>query len=321
MGILITGGLGYIGSHIAKICENKKVIIIDNKSNSKLNFREALPYAKVIVDDINIESLNKIFKENKIESVIHLAGYKSVNESMIDPLKYYKNNIQITFDLIETMKKYSVYKLIFSSSATVYGNNYKSPLKENLKPNPINPYGQSKLIIEKIIIDYCKANKDFSSIILRYFNPIGAHPSGDLNDNPLGNPQNLMPLIIKSLKGYSLKIFGSNYPTKDGTCVRDYIHVMDLADCHLKCLKYLKNKKGYEIFNVGLGKGISVLEIIKKFEKANKLKINFKKTKKRAGDASISFACNKKIKRKVGWKPKFGYIDMCKDSYRFSKNL
>ncbi len=319
MSILLTGGLGYIGSHIAKLYKKDDIVIIDNESNSKLNYRDIFPKLKIYIDDLNKNSLKKIFHENDINQVIHLAGSKSVEESVLSPIKYYKNNFLSSMDLLESMDKYNIKNLIFSSSATVYGDSHSSPIKENFKTNPINPYGNTKASIEKLIIDYSLSNKDFSSIILRYFNPIGADKSGKLLDNPKGESQNLMPIILEAVNGKELRIFGKNYSTKDGTCVRDYIHVLDLAECHILCLKYLKRNYGYEIFNVGLGKGLSVLDLIKTFEKSNKIKLKYKFSKKRKGDVAVSYACNKKIKYKLGWSPKYNYKDMCIDSWNARK--
>lgn len=315
MSILITGGLGYIGSHIAKISENKKIVIIDNQSNSNLDFEKTLPNAKVFLNEITFENLNSIFKKYEIKEVIHLAGLKSVSDSIDSPLSYYKNNVVTTLNLLESMDKFRINKLIFSSSATVYGNNNSSPLSENLITSAINPYGETKIVNENIIRNYCNKNKNFSAVCLRYFNPVGAHDSGELKDNPLGSPQNLMPLIINAAKGGILKIYGNDYPTKDGTCLRDYIHVVDLAEAHLECIDFLDKNIGFEIFNVGLGKGISVLELISLFEKTNKVRVNYEFTSRRHGDSAISYASNKKIKKMVNWHPKKNYTNMCKDAW------
>ena len=324
MSLLITGGLGYIGSHIAKISKRKKLVIIDNQSNSNLKYKKIFPKANIIVDDVNLKSLNKIFNKFNIKEVIHCAGLKSVNLSIKNPLKYYRNNVNTTLDLLESMEKFNINKLVFSSSATVYGNSYKSPLRENLDTIAINPYGETKIINEELIKNFCRANNNFCAMILRYFNPIGAHKSGKLSDNPLGSPQNLMPLIIRSIeRNQYLEIFGNNYKTPDKTRVRDYIHVVDLAEAHLVSLNYLKEKSGFHLFNVGLGKGISVLDLIKIFEKTNNLKIKYKFTKRREGDAAISFASNKEITKNLNWFPKLSYENMCRDAWnaKLFKNL
>ena len=320
MKTLITGGLGYIGSHIAYKLGPKSVII-DDMSNSNLNFKKLLPKSIVYKKKINKSSLDKIFNENKIDSVIHLAGFKAVNESINFPLKYYENNLVNTIDLISSMEKYKINKLIFSSSATVYGldNINKCPLKETFKSNAINPYGNTKIIIEDILDDYCKANKNFKAISLRYFNPIGANLKSGLCEKPIGKTQNLMPNIIKCLKERKpLKIYGNNYNTPDGTCVRDYIHVDDLAEAHIKSIKMISKIGKHEKINIGLGRGISVMEIIKIFEKVNKLKINFTIKKPRIGDSAISYADNKKAIKLLKWKSKKNYKDMCKDSWEAS---
>lgn len=315
MAILITGGLGYIGSNISKILKDE-AIIIDNQSNSKLDFKKYLPHAKVYLGDICKKTLDPIFKSNNIESVIHLAGYKSVNESVINPIKYYKNNIQSSIDLIDLMIKYNVNKLVFSSSATVYDKNEKSPLNENSNTDPENPYGQTKLIIEKLILDCCNSYNNFSSIILRYFNPIGADEYGHFGDHPKLTPQNIMPLLNDSIKNnYKFKIFGNNYDTRDGTCLRDYIHVIDLAQSHISSIELFKKNINFEIINIGLGKGISVFELIKCFENINNLKINLEIFERRKGDIPICYADNTKALKILNWTPKYTYEDMCKHAY------
>ena len=318
MKILLTGGLGYIGSHIANII-GKNAVIIDNRINSSLNYKKFLPKAIVYKKDINFNSLSKIFNENSIKGVIHLAGLKAVNESINHPLKYYKSNIGITIDLLKAMEKYNVQNLIFSSSATVYGNKNKSPLKEEMTVNAINPYGQTKIIIENMISDFASSNKNFHAISLRYFNPIGADIKAGLNDNPLEQSQNIMPILTKSIKEKKIfKIFGGDYQTKDGTCVRDYIHIKDLAKAHVLAFRKLKEVNGHKVINLGLGKGASVLEILKLFEKVNKVVVNYKFVKRRKGDVGISYADNKKAISFLKWKPKHDYIDMLRDVWEAS---
>ena len=315
MAILLTGGLGYIGSHIA-LQLKKKAVIIDNKSNSKLNYKQKLPFSKVYILDLNYKNLQKIFSENSIEGVIHLAGSKSVDESFKFPLKYYKNNIIPTIELLESMEIYKVRKFIFSSSATVYGVKNNSPLKENMPLDSINPYGSTKILIEKLISDFSNSNQRFNALSMRYFNPIGADVKSGLADQPLGKPLNIMPLLIKSIvEKKKFTIFGNSYNTKDGTCIRDYIHVKDIANAHILALKCLDKINGYNSINLGIGKGISVLEFIKLFEEANKLKINYKIGKKRVGDTAISYASNSKAKKLLNWKPKYNYKDMFIDSW------
>lgn len=321
MKILLTGGLGYIGSHIAFLL-NKKAVIIDNKNNSSLNYKKYLPCATVYKKSVNKNNLGMIFKNHDIEGVIHLAGLKAVNDSIADPIKYYKSNVSMTLELLESMDKFNVKKIIFSSSATVYGNKHKSPLDEKMNLESVNPYGSTKILIEQLINDFTKSKPNFKSISLRYFNPIGANLKAGLADQPLGEPQNLLPALINSVKNHKkFKIFGSNYNTKDGTCIRDYIHIKDLAKAHLLAFQKLKNHKGYEAINIGLGKGASVLEIIKLFEKANKIKVKYNFTSRRKGDADISFASIKKAKAILNWKPQFNYLDMVKDAWEAgSKN-
>lgn len=315
MKILLTGGLGYIGSHIANLL-GSKVVIIDNKSNSKLNYKKLLPKATVLEKDLNKSSLEKVFANHNIKGVIHLAALKAVNDSIAYPLKYYQNNVSKTLELLETMDKYKIKKLIFSSSATVYGNKNISPLKENMSLQAINSYGNTKLIVEQIIDDYARSNSSFKAISLRYFNPLGADNEAGLSEQPLGEPENLMPVLIKSIKEKKVfKIFGDNYPTTDGTCIRDYIHVKDLAIAHLKALNKLGKLNGHSKINIGLGKGLSVLEIIKLFEKINKIKIKYKISNRRKGDSAISYASNLKAKHLLGWKPQYDIKDMIKDSW------
>ena len=312
---LLTGGLGYIGSHIA-IKLKERAIIIDNCSNSKLNYKKILPNAKVFIKDVNYISLDKIFQKFKIDKVIHLAGYKSVNESFFNPLKYYENNIQSTIDLLRIIEKYKVKKLVFSSSATVYGNNNISPLKENMQLNSTSPYGTTKIIIEKMIDEFIRSNNNFKAISLRYFNPIGSSRKYKLSDQPLGTPQNIMPILIETLKNKkNFFIYGKNYKTLDGTCVRDYIHVEDLADAHILAIKKIDNIHGHEKINIGSGRGYSVLKLINTFEKVNNIKINFKFSKKRSGDVEISYASISKAKKILNWHPKYDLKRMCEDSW------
>lgn len=320
MKLLITGGLGYIGSHVANLL-GKNAIVIDNKVNSSLNFRKKLPNAIVYKNNLNSRSLNKIFRKHNISGVIHLASLKSVNESISNSLKYYKNNFGSSLELLESMDKYKINKLIFSSSATVYGDQNKSPLNENMKLKGVNPYGNTKILIEKLIEDYSNTNLKFKSISLRYFNPIGADLKAKLCDQPLGHPQNLMPLLIDSIKNKKIfKVFGCNYPTKDGTCIRDYIHIKDLALAHILAFKKLSNLKGHTAINLGLGKGASVLEIIKIFEKMNNVQINYKIANRRKGDVAITYADNRKAKKILGWRPKHNYEEMVRDAWLSTLN-
>ena len=315
MKILLTGGLGYIGSHIANLL-GKSAVIIDNQVNSLLNFKKKLPLATVYKNTINSASLNKIFNQHQIKGVIHLAGLKAVSESVSYPLKYYKNNISSTMVLLEAMDKFKIQKLIFSSSATVYGDQHSSPLKENMAHQSVNPYGSTKIIIEQLISDYAKSNSRFCALSLRYFNPLGADEKAGLADQPLGEPRNLMPILVRSVyENKIFKIFGSDYPTPDGTCIRDYIHVKDLSAAHILAFKNLHQFKGHRAINLGLGKGASVLEIIRFFEKANGVKVRYQIVGRRKGDAAISYASNRLAKKLLGWKPLYNYQDMVRDSW------
>ena len=322
MNTLLTGGLGYIGSHIAHYLGNKAVIV-DNKTNSKLNYKKYIPNAKVYELDVNTKSLKKIFKENNINSVIHLSSLKAVEESTSDPIRYYKNNICSSIDLIEAMDTFKIKKLIFSSSATVYGCQLNAPIKENYPLNSINPYGSTKIIIEQLISDYSKGNNSFKCISLRYFNPIGADLKTGLSDQPLGKPLNLMTILNHAIKfKKKFEIYGNDYNTKDGTCLRDFIHVIDLAKAHITALKKINKIKGHEAINLGLGKGISVLDIVNLYEKINNIKVDFKFSKRRKGDVAISYADNKRALNLLGWKPIYSYEDMVHDSWQaYLKNF
>lgn len=315
MSFLLTGGLGYIGSHVAQKL-GSKAIIIDNSCNSILDYKKHLPHSTVYKKELNFANLEKIFLKHKISSVIHLAGFKSVKESVENPLSYYKNNIIPTIQLLEAMHKYKINKLIFSSSATVYGNDQTSPLTEEMPLKSVNPYGSTKIIIEQLISDFSKQNLNFKAISLRYFNPIGANYKSNLFDQPLGQPQNLMPILIDTIKKKKkFRIYGNDYDTPDGTCIRDYIHIDDLAEAHIKALKKVSKIKGHIPINIGLGQGLSVLEFIKLFEKVNKINIKYFYTKRRLGDAAKSFADNTKAKTLLRWLPRKNYSDMMLDSW------
>jgi len=319
MKILVTGGLGYIGSHISHLL-GKKAVIIDNGINSNLNYKKLLPKAIVYKKSINYINLSKIFKDHKINAIIHLASLKAVGQSVINPLEYFENNIVSAIELLKAMKEHKINNLIFSSTASVYGNKNKSPLKENFNLQPLNPYGRSKIIIEEIISDYCNSNPKFKAISLRYFNAIGANTKASLSDKPLGKPENLIPRIIDSIKKQELfKVYGKNYQTQDGTCIRDYIHVKDIASAHINALRYIKNFKNHTAINLGMGKGLSVLGLIKIFEKENNLKIKYTFTKRRQGDPEVCFADNRLAKIMLNWSPKHSYEEMLKDAWNSSK--
>ena len=328
MKILVTGGLGFIGSHtvIELIDGGHEVLIVDNLSNSELHIlkyledliQKTIPFYYMDVTEPCIEA---IFKTHKIDGIIHFAGYKAVGESVEKPLEYYYNNLVSTMKLAKLAIKYHVPKFIFSSSATVYGDQ-KSPMDETMpKGITTNPYGETKSMSERILEDTAKVHKNFNVVLLRYFNPIGAHPSGLIGEKPTGIPNNLMPYITQTAKGLREKlfVFGNDYDTKDGTGVRDYIHVVDLAKGHVKALEL--DHQGVEIINLGTGKGTSVLEIIEAFEKVNQIKIPYEITDRRPGDIATSYASAKKAKSVLNFEAKLTIEDMVKDAWHFEKNL
>lgn len=329
MAVLLPGGAGYIGSHTAVELLNagKDIIIIDNFSNSK---PEVLDNIKKItgkdfkfyeMDYLNREELEKVFEENKIEAVLNFAGFKAVGESVEKPLEYYTNNVSGCLVLLETMKKYGVKKFIFSSSATVYGNPEVIPITEECKTGgTTNPYGTSKLFIEQILMDTYKSDNTWDICILRYFNPVGAHESGLIGEEPKGIPNNLMPYVVRVAAGIleQLSVFGNDYDTPDGTGVRDYIHVVDLAKGHVSALQKLdKEEKGLYIYNLGTGKGYSVLDMVKGFEKATGKKVPYRIAPRRAGDIATCYADPRKAKEELGWIATKNLEDMCKDSWNY----
>ena len=326
--ILVTGGAGFIGSHavVELLNSEEDVAIVDNFVNSS---PEVLERVKKItgkefgfyeVDLLNEEKLEKVFAENEIEAVIHFAGLKAVGESVQKPIEYYHNNITGTLILLKVMKKYGCKKIVFSSSATVYGNPKGLPIKESFPLSTTNPYGSTKLMIEQILGDVAVADKDFSIAILRYFNPIGAHESGLIGESPNGIPNNIMPYIMGVATGKyeELTVFGADYPTSDGTGVRDYIHVVDLAKGHLKALEKVRKDKGVQIYNLGTGKGYSVLELVKTFEKVNNIKVKYKIGARRPGDIPACYADPSKAEKELNWKAEKGVEEMCRDSWNFA---
>ena len=328
MSILITGGTGYIGSHtcVDFIKKGLDVIILDNLSNSRA---EVVDYIEQITgirpkfyhtDLLDREGTKKVFDENDIESVIHFAGLKAVGESVMKPVEYYRNNIVGTLNLIDEMRAHNCFKIVFSSSATVYGKPKTVPIKEDFPLSTTNPYGTTKLFIERILEDLCVADDRFSVALLRYFNPIGAHESGLIGDDPNGIPNNLMPYITRVAKGVlpHLNVFGNDYETRDGTGVRDYIHVIDLAAGHYSALKCLE-EKGVHIYNLGTGKGYSVLEIIEAFERVNNVKIPYIIAPRRAGDIAECYADPSKAAYELGWKAELGLDDMCRSAWKFEQ--
>lgn len=330
MKILVTGGAGYIGSHtvIELLGKGYEVVIVDNFYNSHPEVLERIKelsgkdFKFYEIDLLDKNSLKKVFEENKIDSVIHFAGYKAVGESVEKPLMYYHNNLTSTFILCEVMKEYGVKNIVFSSSATVYGLSNISPLKEDLPLSTTNPYGTTKLFIEQILRDLYISDKDWSIALLRYFNPIGAHISGRIGENPNGIPNNLMPFITQVAVGKreKLSVFGNDYDTVDGTGVRDYIHVVDLAKGHIKALEKHMDFKGVEAYNLGTGKGVSVLELVNTFEKVNGVKIPYTISDRRPGDIATCFADASKAKKELGWEAEKTIEDMCKDSWNWQKN-
>lgn len=331
MSILVTGGAGYIGSHtcVELLNAGKEIVVVDNFSNSK---PEVLDKIKEItgkdfkfyeVDLLDRESLEKVFKENPdIESVVHFAGLKAVGESVAKPIEYYHNNVTGTLVLVDLMRKYNCKKIVFSSSATVYGNPKTVPIKEDFPLFTTNPYGSTKLMIEQILNDVYVSDNEWSVILLRYFNPIGAHKSGKIGENPNGIPNNLMPYINKVASGEldHLNVFGNDYDTIDGTGVRDYIHVVDLAIGHLRALEKADKTHGVEAYNLGTGHGYSVLEIVKAFEDASGVKVKYEITARRPGDIAICYADPSKAKEELGWEATRGIKEMCEDAWRYTEN-
>jgi len=326
--ILLTGGFGYIGSHTATILSEKdqEFVIVDNFLNCKRDIVDRLKKItkqKITFYECDIrdtQSLIKIIKENKITSVIHFAALKSVSDSIFKPLEYYEVNVNGTISLLKAMKLTGVKKFLFSSTAAVYGEPNSVPINENHALKPLNPYAQTKIIIENILKDIIKAENDWSVTCLRYFNPIGSHSTGLIGDDPIsGKNSNLMPEIIKSVKGIRsyLNVFGDDYETPDGTGIRDYIHIMDLSEAHVAALDFLNKNSGIHFFNIGTGKGVSVLQLIKTFENVSKLKVPIKIAKRRQGDCAICFANPKKANDILNWSSKYNLDQMCASAWKF----
>ncbi len=330
MAILVTGGAGYIGSHTCLLLleAGYDVIVVDNLSNSS---EKSLDRVSTITGkgidffrcDINDKAgLEDIFSRKSIEAVVHFAGLKAVGESVAIPLAYYQNNISGTLVLCQVMQKFNVKKIVFSSSATVYGNPHKVPITEDMPLSATNPYGRTKLMIEEILRDLAVSDPEWSISILRYFNPVGAHKSGMIGENPRGIPNNLMPFITQVACGKreKLSVFGSDYPTIDGTGVRDYIHVMDLSYGHIKALEYIDKRQGVFEHNLGTGTGYSVLDLVKAFEQANNLKIPYQLTDRRPGDIAACYADPTKAKNELLWTATEDIVSMCRDSWNWQKN-
>lgn len=331
--VLVTGGAGYIGSHtcVELLNSGRQIVIVDNFSNSNNKSLEAIrkitrkDFKFYEIDYLDKEALEKVFEENEIDSVLNFAGYKAVGESVKKPIEYYKNNVSGALILLETMKKYNVKKFIFSSSATVYGEPATNPITEEFKiGNTTNPYGTSKFMIEQILQDIYISDNTWNIAILRYFNPTGAHESGLIGEVPNGIPNNLMPYISRVADGSlkELSVFGNDYDTHDGTGVRDYIHVVDLAKGHILALNKLdKEKKGMYVYNLGTGIGYSVLDIVNAFEKVNGIKIAYKIAPRRQGDIAACYSDPTKAKNELGFVATKSLEDMCRDTWNFQKNI
>ncbi len=327
MAVLVTGGMGYIGSHttVELLKEGYEVVIVDNLSNSKELVKDRI---KAITgkepkfykyDVLNREDMDKVFSENAIDSVIHFAGFKAVGESVAKPLDYYHNNLTSTFVLLELMRKYGVKNFVFSSSATVYGDAKIIPITEEAPLSATNPYGRTKLMLEEILRDLYSSDNSWNIALLRYFNPVGAHESGTIGEDPCGIPNNLMPFITKVAIGElkELSVFGDDYDTPDGTGVRDYIHVVDLAKGHLKALEKLKTNSGLVTYNLGTGNGYSVLDIVKALSEASGREIPYKITARRPGDIATCYSEPRKANEELGWTAEKGIKEMCEDSWRW----
>ena len=329
MRILVTGGTGYIGSHtcVELLNEGHEVVIIDNLSNSKVevvSYIEKITDKKVVFYENDVcdkSALKEIFKNNKIDAIIHFAGFKAVGESVANPLMYYKNNIISTLNLLEVAEEFNVKKIAFSSSATVYGKPESLPIKEDFPLSTTNPYGTTKLMIEWILKDLYKSDNSWSIAILRYFNPIGAHKSGLIGEDPNGIPNNLMPYIIKVATGEleCLGVFGNDYDTKDGTGVRDYIQVVDLAKGHVKAVEKIMNDTGCDAYNLGTGNGFSVLELVETFKKVNNIDVKYKIMDRRPGDIDACYADPTYAKEKLNWEATKDINEMCQDAYNYIK--
>lgn len=330
--VLVTGGMGFIGSEtVVKLLEKGfEVVIVDNLSNSKVAVLDRIEEITgkrpefIKLDCCDEEAFEKVFASHQIDAVIHFAGLKAVGESVSKPIEYYSNNLVSSLVLLRLMKKYGVKNLVFSSSATVYGDPDSLPLtEESPVKGATNPYGQTKVMIERIISDACAADKTLNAVLLRYFNPIGAHPSGLLGEDPNGIPNNLLPFIAQVAIGKreKLRVFGNDYPTRDGTCIRDYIHVVDLAAGHEAALSKLEKEPGLVVYNLGTGKGTTVLEVIDSYEKATGVKINYEIAPRRPGDVTANYASVDKAREELGWEAKLDVEEACRDSYNFqSKN-
>lgn len=327
--ILVTGGTGFIGSHtvLELLNTNYNVVVVDNLSNSRV---ESLHRVEKLtgkaadfynIDLLNTEELTDLFKTHSFDAVIHFAALKAVGESVANPLLYYKNNIAGTINLCEIMDKAGVKNIVFSSSATVYGDPTQSPIKEESELSAVNPYGQTKLTSEYLLKDIYTSDSDWNIALLRYFNPVGAHESGMIGEDPKGVPNNLMPYVTQVAVGKldKLSVFGDNYPTRDGTGERDYIHVVDLAIGHIKALEKLSQNPGLVTYNLGTGSGSTVLELVKTFEEVNDVSVPYEIAPRRAGDAAICYADPTKAEKELGWKTERGLKEMCRDAWNWQQ--
>ncbi len=330
MNVLVTGGAGYIGSHtvVELLNAGYGVVVVDDLSNAKADVIDRIETitgkrpAFYEMDCKDKDGLRKVFSEHKIDAIIHFAAFKAVGESVRKPLAYYRNNLASAMPMLEVMEEFGCKKFVFSSSATVYGPNNPHPYKEDMKAiESSSPYGWTKVMIERILTDYVTAHPDFCAVLLRYFNPIGSHDSGLLGDDPNGIPNNLMPYIARVAAGQleKLTIFGGDYPTPDGTCQRDYLHVVDLAVGHLRALEYAKDHEGVEAVNLGTGNGVSVLELVHAFEKANNMKLPYVIGPRRDGDLPAFWADAEKAKKLFGWEATHTVEDMCRSAWEFAK--
>ncbi|TXK82515.1 UDP-glucose 4-epimerase GalE [Paenibacillus sp. N3.4] len=330
MAVLVTGGAGYIGSHTCLELLNAgyEIVVVDNLANSsteslkrvqELTGKDFTFYQTDLLDQ---EAMEVVFKQNKIDAVIHLAGFKSVGESVRLPLRYYHNNMTGTLVLCQLMQEHAVKNIVFSSSATVYGMSDSVPISEDFPLSATNAYGRTKLMIEEMMKDLYESDPEWSIALLRYFNPIGAHSSGKLGEDPNGIPNNLMPYITQVAAGglNELHIYGSDYPTRDGTGVRDYIHVVDLARGHLKALEKVVSSKGIEAYNLGTGRGYSVMEMIASFEKVTGQRISYRITDRRPGDIGVCYSDPSKAERELGWVALKGIEEMCRDAWHWQSN-
>lgn len=329
MAVLITGGTGYIGSHTSAELLNaeEELILLDNFSNSRPEVLGSLreltgkDFKFYEADLLDFDTLLKIFKENEIEAVIHFAGKKAVGESVSDPITYYENNVAGTLNLCKAMKATGCKRIVFSSSATVYGDPDVVPIEENAPMRPASPYGRTKLMVEEILKDLAVSDPEISVMLLRYFNPIGAHKSGKIGENPTGIPNNLMPYICQTAAGKRerLNVFGGDYPTPDGTCIRDYIHVCDLAAGHRLALSYIRKNTGAKAVNLGTGRGYSVLDVVRAFENSTGIKIPYQITDRRPGDVPSYYADPQLAKKLLGWEATLSIEEMCRSSWEYTK--